>query len=313
MAQISGAKKYSIDSANNIKPIPKKEARYAKEYSMPELMATSVAREIQDGELAFIGVGMPLMAATLAKYTHAPNFNMMMEYGAVGPSPRRLPMCVSCAVNCERAYYVGSQREVMGAQQAGFVDLGVISGAQVDRFGNVNSTIIGDYKNPKIRLAGSGGANDLASSAGRIVIMMRQDGRNFVEKVDYITSPGHLTGLGARAKAGLPGGGPVAVVTTMGIYRFDAETCEMYLEKIHPGITVEQVKAAVKWDLKVSPHLTETEPPTEEQVAIMRTVDPVGLYLGNGRVTLAGNFEAYKAMFEDSYEPIRELMASKSL
>lgn len=286
---------------------------YAEDYSMPELMAVSVAREIRNGELAFIGVGMPLMAASLAKYTHAPNFNMMMEYGAVGPSPRRLPMCVNCAVNCEHAYYVGSQREVMSAQQAGFVDLGIISGAQVDKFGNVNSSIIGDYAHPQVRLAGSGGANDLASSAGRIIIMMRQDGRNFVNHVDYITSPGHLDGPGAREKAGLPGGGPVAVVTTMGIYRFDQATREMYLEKIHPGITIEDVRACIQWDIQISPHLTETEPPTEEQVAILRTLDPSGLYLGNGRDALAGNFEAFMAMFENSREPITRLMRSKGM
>ncbi|MCR4399610.1 MAG: glutaconate CoA-transferase, partial [Syntrophomonadaceae bacterium] len=201
-------------------------SKYAENYSLPELMAATVAREIRDGELAFIGVGMPLMAATVAKFTTAPNFNMMVEYGAAGPSPRRLPMCVNCAVNCERAYYTGSQREVMGAQQAGFVDVACISGAQIDRFGNLNSSVIGEYKNPKVRLAGSGGANDLASSANRTIIMMRQDGRNFVEKLDYLTSPGYLDGPGARERAGLHGGGPVAVVTTMGVYRFDAETCE---------------------------------------------------------------------------------------
>jgi acyl CoA:acetate/3-ketoacid CoA transferase len=113
-------------------------SEYAKDYSLPELMAASVAREINDGELCFIGVGMPLMAATVAKFTHAPNFNMMVEYGAVGPSPRRLPMCVNCAVNCERAYFTGNQREVMGAQQNGYVDAGCISGAQIDKFGNLN-------------------------------------------------------------------------------------------------------------------------------------------------------------------------------
>jgi glutaconate CoA-transferase subunit B len=286
---------------------------YAKDYSLPELMAASAARELQDGELAFIGVGMPLMAATVAKYTHAPNFNMMVEYGAVGPSPRRLPMCVNCAVNNERAYYTGTQREVMGAQQAGFVDAACISGAQIDKYGNLNSTVIGAYHHPKVRLAGSGGANDLASSAGRTIIMMRQDGRNFVDKLDHLTSPGHLTGPGARAKAGLPGGGPQAVITTMGIYRFDEETCEMFLEKIHPGVDLEKLRDSVQWDLQVSPNLVETEPPTEEQVMIMRTLDPLAVYLGNGREILAGDFEAFMAMFEDSYQPMGELMRSKGL
>lgn len=289
-------------------------SNYAEKYSLPELMAATVAREINDGELAFIGVGMPLMAATVAKFTTAPNFNMMVEYGAAGPSPRRIPMCVNCAVNNERAYYAGTQREVMGAQQAGFVDVACISGAQIDKYGNLNSTLIGtDVLKPKVRLAGSGGANDLASSASRTIIMMRQDGRNFVEKLDYLTSPGYLSGPGARDKAGLRGSGPVAVVTTMGVYRFDVETCEMFLEKIHPGIDLQKVKAAVKWDLAVSPDLKETEPPTEEQVMIMRTLDPLAVYLGNGRALLAGDFEAFMKMFEDSYEPMRELIKSKKM
>ncbi len=288
-------------------------SNYTRDYSLPELMAASVAREIRDGELAFIGVGMPLIAATVAKFTHAPNFNMMVEYGAVGPSPLRLPMCVNCAVNNERAYFTGTQREVMGAQQAGFVDVGCISGAQIDKFGNLNSTSIGDYPKSKVRLAGSGGANDIASSAKRTIVMMRQDGRKFVNQVDYLTSPGHLTGPGAREKAGLPGGGPVTVVTTMGIYRFDNETREMYLEKIHPGVDLEKIKAYVQWDLAVSPDLTETELPTEEQIMIMRTLDPLAVYLGAGRQTLAGDFEAFIKMFENSYQPMRDLMKSKGM
>lgn len=288
-------------------------ANYAKDYKLTELMAASVAREFKDGELAFIGVGMPLIAATVAKFTHAPNFNMMVEYGAAGPSPRRLPMCVNCAVNNERSYYAGSQREVMGAQQAGFVDAACISGAQIDKFGNVNSTCIGDYHSPKVRLAGSGGANDLASSAMRTIIMMRQDGRNFVNKLDYLTSPGYLDGPGARERAGLPGGGPHAVVTTMGIYRFDEETREMYLEKIHPGVKLEDIKKSIQWDIKVSPYLEETEPPTEEQVMIMRTLDPLAVYLGAGRQLLAGDFETFMKMFENSYWPMVDLIKSKGM
>jgi glutaconate CoA-transferase subunit B len=238
---------------------------------------------------------------------------MMVEYGAVGPIPLRLPMCVDCAVNNERAYFTGSQREVMGAQQAGFVDIGCISGAQIDKYGNLNSTCIGDYHDPKVRLAGSGGANDIASSASRTIIMMRQDGRNFVNQLDYLTSPGHLQGPGSREKAGLVGGGPVAVITTMGIYRFDIETREMFLEKIHPGVDLEKIKAAVQWDLAISPNLIETELPTEEQVMIMRTLDPLAVYLGNGRQVLAGDFEAFMKMFENSYQPMVNLMRSKGM
>ncbi|MEQ8201745.1 MAG: CoA-transferase, partial [Syntrophomonadaceae bacterium] len=159
----------------------------------------------------------------------------------------------------------------------------------------------------------SGGANDLASSAGRTVIMMRQDGRNFVDNVDYLTSPGHLGGPGERARAGLVGGGPAAVVTTMGVYRFDDESREMYLEKIHPGVDLAKIKASVKWDLAISPHLTETELPTEEQVMVMRTLDPLAVYLGTGRQTLSGDFEAFMKMFESSYHPMIDLMRSKGM
>jgi len=288
-------------------------AEYAKDYTLAELMTATVAREFKDGEIAFIGVGMPLLAATLAKFTHAPNFNMMVEFGAFGPSPRRLPLCVDCAVNNERAYQCTTLRDVMSTQQAGFVDVACISGAQIDKYGNVNSTCIGDYHKPKVRLAGSGGANDLASSARRTIIMMRQEGRRFVNRCDYVTSPGYLDGPGAREKAGLPGGGPVAVITTMGVFRFDEETREMYLDKIHPGVKLEDVKASVQWELQVSPNLEETEPPTEEQVMIIRTLDPVMVYLGNGREVLAGNFERFMKMFEDSYPVMTELLKKKGM
>lgn len=222
-------------------------------------------------------------------------------------------MCVDCAVNNERAYQCTTLRDVMSAQQAGFVDVACISGAQIDKYGNVNSTCIGDYHKPKVRLAGSGGANDLASSARRTIIMMRQEGRRFVNRCDYVTSPGYLDGPGAREKAGLPGGGPVAVITTMGVFRFDEETREMYLDKIHPGVKLEDVKASVQWELQVSPNLEETEPPTEEQVMIIRTLDPVMVYLGNGREVLAGNFERFMKMFEDSYPVMTELLKKKGM
>ncbi|NPV91177.1 MAG: glutaconate CoA-transferase [Firmicutes bacterium] len=288
-------------------------ADYATDYNLAELMASCVAREFLDGEVAFIGVGMPLIAALTAKFTHAPSFNMMVEFGALGPAPRRLMMCVACAVCNELSYATSTMREVMGAQQAGFVDVACISGAQIDKYGNLNSTVIGDYNNPKIRLAGSGGANDLASCAKRTVIMMRQEGRRFVNKCDYVTSPGYLTGPGAREKAGLPGGGPVSVVTTMGVYRFDPETKEMYLDSLHPGVDIAKVRDQVQWDLQVAPDLKTTEPPTREQVEVMRTLDPEAVYLGAGRMTLAGNFQRFVEMFENSYEKMNNLIKAKGI
>lgn len=282
-------------------------------YTLSELMASCVARELKDGEVAFIGVGPPLIAALTAKFTHAPNLTILVEFGAVGPSPRRLMMCVACSVCNERAYFTGSMRDVFGAQVAGLVDVGCISGAQIDKYGNVGSTVIGEYKSPRVRLAGSGGANDIASSARRTVIMMRLEGRRFVEKVDYVTSPGYLTGPGARERAGLLGGGPAAVVTTGGVFRFGSETKEMYLASIHPGVKVEDVRAQVSWDLKISPDLKETEPPTEEELSIMRILDPYGVYLGRGRETLAGDFEAYVRMMEESYRSMTDLLVRKGM
>ncbi|MDH7479095.1 MAG: CoA-transferase [Syntrophomonadaceae bacterium] len=286
---------------------------YANDFNLAELMAACVAREFKDGEVAFIGVGMPLIAALTAKFTHAPNFNIIVEFGALGPAPRRLMMCVACAVCNERAYMTGSMRDVMGAQQAGFVDVACISGAQIDKYGNLNSTVIGDYRQPRTRLAGSGGANDLASSAKRTVIMMRQEGRRFVNKCDYITSPGYLSGPGARETAGLHGGGPSAVVTTMGVYRFDPETKEMYLDSIHPGVSLEKVREQVQWDLQVAPDLKTTEPPTKEQVMIMRTLDPEAVYLGAGRLTLAGNFKRFVEVFEQSFNVMNRLIIEKGM
>ena len=285
----------------------------ATDYTLAELMAACVAREFNDGEVAFIGVGMPLIAALTAKFTHAPNFNIIVEFGALGPAPRRLMMCVACSVCNELSFAAGSMREVMGAQQAGFVDVACISGAQIDKYGNLNSTVIGEYHKPRVRLAGSGGANDLASSAKRTVIMMRQEGRRFVNKLDYITSPGYLTGPGAREKAGLHGGGPAAVITTMGVYRFDAETKEMYLDKIHPGVSLEKIREQVQWNLKVSPNLETTQPPTKEEVMIMRILDPEGVYLGAGRQTLAGNFQRFVEMMENSWPVMNKLLRDKGI
>jgi glutaconate CoA-transferase subunit B len=163
--------------------------------------------------------------------------------------------------------------------QRGFIDVGFVGGAQVDKFGNINSTVIGDYEKPKVRLPGSGGGCEIAGLSKRIVIITPHEKRRLIEKVDFITSPGFLNGADARERAGL-GGGPSAVITTMGVLRFDGETREMCLASYHPGLSVDQVKQNTGWDLKVSQEVTETEPPTVEEVGILRKdLDPQGIFL----------------------------------
>lgn len=287
---------------------------HAEEYNLNELLAVSAARYIQDQEVIFVGVGIPLIAALTAKYTHARNITILTEWGAVNPSPRRLMYCVSCTTVNERATAVTSQRSNMNDAQRGFVDLGVIGGAQIDKYGNLNSTLIGDAKNPKIALAGSGGANDISSLVRRTLIMLRDTKKAFVEKIDYNTTPGYIDGPGSREKYGLPGKGPIAVITAEGVFGFDEKTKEMYLKSYHPGLNVKEIKDMIPWNLKVSPNVIETEPPTKEEVKIMRILDPFGVYLGNGRETLGkgekGDFETFIRVMDESFSVMDELIKS---
>jgi glutaconate CoA-transferase subunit B len=172
--------------------------------------------------------------------------------------------------------------EVFGLlMQPGYVDVGYIGGAQIDKFGNLNTTVIGDYRNPKVRLPGSGGANDIGSLAKRTIIMMKQDRLKFVQKLDYVTTPGYIDGPGGRERAGLPRGGPACVISDMGVYRFDPQTKEMFLESYHPGLAVEETRKNTSWDLAVSPHVRVTKPPTKRELQVLRTkCDPEGIFLG---------------------------------
>lgn len=276
---------------------------YAKDYSTTELMGVVVSRQIKNDDVVFIGVGVPLIAGVLAVATHAPEATLIYEGGGIGARARRIPFTISDNATTDNALAAVSMWRVMHDQQCGFVTLGVIGGAEVDRFGNLNTTVIlgadGTYAKPKVRLAGSGGANDIATSAGRTVLMMRLQKGKFVERVQYLTSPGYLTGPGAREKLGMRGKGPVAVITEKCIFGFDEKTKEMCLAMLYPGIKVEDVKGFVDWDLKVSPNLTEVEPPTEEQIRIMRAYDPMGFILG--KKTPTGTEES----FDDFFRKIR--------
>ncbi len=253
-----------------------------KEYKLTELMAICAAREIKDGEIAFIGTGLPMLGGMLAKYTTAPNCIMIFESGVVDARPKRTPISIGDACLVPGSVMLGGLTEVFGLiMQPGHVDVGFIGAAQIDKYGNLNTTVIGDYRAPKARLPGSGGANDIGSLAKRFIVMMKQDARKFVETLDYLTTPGYLDGPGGRERVGLPRGGPSAVITDFGVYRFDPETKEMYLESYHPGLNVEEIRKNVSWDLNVSLKARATKAPTKRELRVLRTkCDPQGIFLG---------------------------------
>lgn len=247
-------------------------------YTPAELMVAAAAREIRDGEVVFVGMRLPLLAFCLARSTHAPTAVGLFENGVVRDSPAlAFLVTMSDGPNVSGALWCTEMREVMGLMQAGRVTLGFIGGAQVDRFGNLNTSYVGS-PGASVRLPGSGGAADIASLARRHVVIMAHERRRFVERVDYVTSPGHGTGGDWRARAGLPGGGPSAVITTLGLFRFDPVTREMILASAHPGVSVDHVRAETGWPLRVAAAVEETPRPTGEELATIRRFDPDGFW-----------------------------------
>lgn len=252
-------------------------------YTAAELMVAAAAREIRDGEVVFVGMRLPLLAFCLARSTHAPRAVGLFENGVVRDSPARgFLVTMSDGPNVTGAVWCTEMREVMGLMQAGRVTLGFIGGAQVDRFGNLNTTYVG-AQSKLVRLPGSGGAPDIASLAQRHVVIMAHERRRFVERVDYVTSAGHGTGGDWRARTGLPGGGPSAVITTLGLFRFDPVTREMVLASVHPGATVDDIRAQTGWLLRLAPEVTETPRPSADELATIRRFDPEGFWTGARR------------------------------
>lgn len=265
-----------------------------KNYTDSELMAITTAKEFRDWEVAFVGIGLPLVAGILAKRFHAPNLSIVYESGCIGPEKFRVDFNVGDSSAADCAVCLTSGWHVFGDLQAGYYHIGVLGGAQIDRFGNLNTTAIfgdGDYFYPKVRLPGSGGGNDIGSSVGRVVIMMRLESHRFVPGVDFITTPGFLDGSpGARERAGLLGGGPVAVVTSKCVFRFHPGTREMYLDTIYPGVEVAEIRASVGWDLLVADDLKVAGDPEDAELAALRSADPANLIMGGSaaRNNLAG-------------------------
>lgn len=250
-------------------------------YTPAELMVTAAAREISDGDVVFVGMRLPLLGFQLAKNTHAPNAVGIYELGIVRDSAAPEPiLTMGDLPNLYRAQWLADTADLMGLLQQGLVDVGFIGGAQVDRFGNLNTSYIGSLDNIQTRLPGSGGACDLACLAKRHIIIMNHQKRRFVPKVDYITSPGYGEGGDWRERVGLPRGGPSAVITSLCVMRFDADTHEMLLVSTHRGVTVAEVLANTGWPLRVAEDVTQTPLPRAEDLAMLRKFDPQGFWTG---------------------------------
>ena len=255
----------------------------ATEYTPAELMVTAAAREIGDGEVVFVGMRLPLLGFQLANSTHAPHAIGIYELGIIRNTPAPEPiLTMGDLPNIYRAQWLADMADVLSLLQRGDVDMSFIGGAQVDRFGNLNTSYIGGISPGTLetRLPGSGGACDLASLARRHILILAHEKRRFVPRVDYVTSPGYGDGAGWRRRVGLTRGGPEAVITTLGVLRFDPDTCEMVLASVHPGVTVEQVLASTGWPLRVLPSVNQTPEPTMEALAILRRFDPQGFWTG---------------------------------
>lgn len=243
----------------------------AANHSTTEMMTIAASRLLKNGAVCFVGIGLPSTTANLARLTHAPDIVLIYESGPIGAKPEVLPLSIGDGDLAERADTVVSTPEIFRYWlQGGRVDVGFLGAAQIDRFANINTTVIGDYKKPKTRLPGAGGAPEIASCAKEVVLVLKQSARSFVKKLDFLTSVGHLDGGDSRKKLGLPGNGPVAVVTDLCIMKPDETTKELTVTQLHPGVTREHVQKATEWEIKFVVDLKETEVPTENELSVLR-------------------------------------------
>jgi glutaconate CoA-transferase, subunit B len=246
-------------------------------YSHDEMMAVAAARRLRNGTVCFVGIGLPSLAANLARRTHAPGCVLVYESGTIGAKPRVLPLSIGDGELAATADTVVSVPEIFSYWlQGGRVDVGFLGAAQIDRFGNLNSTVIGDYERPKVRLPGAGGAPEIAASCRETFVMLRQSPRTFVERLDFCSSVGHGDGPGTRERLGLPGKGVTVVVTDLGLLEPHPETKEFVLTYVHPGVTADQAREATGWTLSVADDLRETDPPTSEELGALRALKTAG-------------------------------------
>jgi len=249
-------------------------------YTASELLAVMSGRLLKDGQTVFAGVGIPLLAATLAQRLHGPSLTILFEGGTLGPFvvPGELPPSTNEQRCTRRANMLLSITDVLLLLQRGYVDVGFMGGAQIDRYGNLNSSFIGDPKNPAIRLPGTGGGNDI-SSLTQMIVAMKHEKRRFVDKVDFVTSPGFLDGGSKRIDSGLVSGGMYRVVTDLAILDFDDETKEMKVSALYPGVTAEQVRDNTGFDIRIDGDIKTIEPPSQTELDVLRHLDPEQLYI----------------------------------
>ncbi len=241
------------------------------QYTTDEMMTVAASRELRDGAVCFVGIGLPSEAANLARATHAPNCVLVYESGTIGAKPEVLPLSIGDGVLAERADSVVSVPEIFNYWlQAGRIGVGLLGGAQIDRYDNINTTVIGPYDSPKVRLPGAGGAPEIAASAKEVIMVLKHRARSFVERLAFVTSVGHRHGGDSRAELGYPGAGPTAVITDLGILRPDPVSRELTLVALHPGASVEGAREATGWELRVAEDLATTDPPTEDELRILR-------------------------------------------
>jgi glutaconate CoA-transferase subunit B len=240
-------------------------------WTSDEIMTVTAARSLRDRMACFVGIGLPSTAANVARRTHAPGLWMIYESGTLGAVPGHLPLSIGDGILAETADTVVSVPEVFNYWlQPGRIDVGFLGAAQIDRHANINTTVIGDYDAPKVRLPGAGGAPEIAASCREVVVIMRQSTRAFVDRVDFVTSVGHGAGPGDRERLGLTGSGPTRVITDLGVLEPHPETRELVLTGVHPGVEVAAVREATGWDLRVADDVVTTPAPTDEELAVLR-------------------------------------------
>ena len=243
------------------------------DYTTDEMMTVEAARQLKDEDVCFVGIGLPSAAANLARLTHAPEIVLIYESGTIGAEPDVLPLSIGDGELADTALTVISVPEIFRYWlQGGRVDIGFLGAAQIDRYANINTTVVGDYANPKVRLPGAGGAPEIAGQAGQVFIILRQSPKAFVDKLDFITSVGYLDGGDARERLGLPGRGPTKVISDLGVMTPDPTTRELTLTQLHPGVTVEQVLSQTGWPLKVAKALQTTPAPTAAELETLRSL-----------------------------------------
>jgi len=247
------------------------------DWTPDEMMAIAAARRLRDGTVCFVGIGLPSLAANLARATHAPGCVLIYESGTIGARPTVLPLSIGDGELAETALSVVSVPEIFSYWlQGGRIDVGFLGAAQIDRYGNLNSTVIGDYDHPKVRLPGAGGAPEIAASCRETFVLLRQTARAFVERLDFRSSVGYGDGPGEREQLGLPGRGVTVVVTDLGVLEPHPETAELVLTHVHPGVDPAQAVEATGWPLELTDDVRETEPPTPAELTALRGLRTAG-------------------------------------